>query len=402
MKLRKPKLVHEEAKISKPSQKQNIVNNRKKEIKKKGFDNFNPQQIPIDEYYQLLNERVANVDSQVDKESFGVENNTKYNWNQVKDKFENNESDFWHQRNKNEQEKEEPKQTETKDPKKESMKNNFMAAPDENSLFNKFKKNNEKVHKIKNFPTKPPMGKRDKSQDITRDRSQELKRAKEAKKRLAEERKGFSYEEERKEAKNKKAKMDEIKNKYTKFSRSRSRRRSKSKGTKSCITKIGQNKASSEIQVRPSKAKNPRNKIIRDNNTEIVRGRIRPNKFRKHSPDCTTKCTRDDDLNIGQFLWDDLAYLNKEEAKLQQEILINHKNTVMQVKAVERKHNIDTGIVNTRQIVKQLNNLDPYETMKKYDYRNEDEDQIEESLENLNFLLAQNNKEQGERKKAFK
>lgn len=56
------------------------------------------------------------------------------------------------------------------------------------------------------------------------------------------------------------------------------------------------------------------------------------------------------------------------------------------------KHKIDTKMINTKQMVKQLNGIDPYETMKKFDYNNETEEQIEESLENLNFLLAQNSK----------
>ena len=300
------------------------------------------------------------------------------------------ESDFWHQReNKLGNNKEE------KEPHRESLKNNFMEPENDNSLFSKFRKNKESNPELNHIGSKPPLA-------ANRDRSQELKRAKQAKKKLAEEKKTMSYDEERKEAKSKKARMDEIKNKYTKLSRSRSRKRSNSKGPKSCITKLGKYSAQSEIQINPRKAKNPRNKIIRDSNTEIVQGRMRPNKLRKHSPDDTTKCTREDDLNIGQFLWDDLAYLNKEEAKLQQELLVEHKNTIMQVKAVERKHDIDTGIVNTRQMVKKLNNVDPYETMKKYEYRNETEDQIEESLENLNFLLAQKDKSKGEKKKAYK
>lgn len=40
--------------------------------------------------------------------------------------------------------------------------------------------------------------------------------------------------------------------------------------------------------------------------------------------------------------------------------------------------------------------------MNKFDFKNETEDQIEESLENLNYLLAQNNKSDKAKKKAYK
>ena len=183
--------------------------------------------------------------------------------------------------------------------------------------------------------------------------------------------------------------MDDIKKKYTKVSRSRSRKRSNSKGTKSWITNINKQPPISEIQI-----KNNAQKFngVRDNRTEVSHGIQQRNKFRKLSPDDTTKWTREEDINIDQFLMDDLAYINKEEARLQQEILINHKNTINKVKEVELKHKIDTKMINSKQMVKQLNGLDPYETMKKFDYNNETEEQIEESLENLNFLLAQNSK----------
>jgi hypothetical protein len=239
---------------------------------------------------------------------------------------------------------------------------------------------------------KPPLAGNDKSQERIRTNN--------AAKKLHDNKSILTYDEERKIAKDKKAKMDELKKKYTNISRSRSRKRSNSKGPQSCYTKIN-HVAQSEIQPKPTKLKR-KNKIIRDNQTDVVQGRLRPGKFRKLSPDTTTKCTRDEDINIDQFLLDDLAFINKEEAKLQQEILKDHKETIMKIKAVERKHGIDTGIVNTRQMVKKLNDIDPYETMKKFDFKNETEDQIEESLENLNWLLSQNNKPQGERKKAYR
>lgn len=66
------------------------------------------------------------------------------------------------------------------------------------------------------------------------------------------------------------------------------------------------------------------------------------------------------------------------------------------------KNKIDTRMVSTKQMVKKLNDLDPYETMTKFDLKNETEEQIEESLENLNYLLAQNNKSEKEKKRAYK
>lgn len=99
---------------------------------------------------------------------------------------------------------------------------------------------------------------------------------------------------------------------------------------------------------------------------------------------------------------DDLKFINIQEAKLQKEILEDHKKSIMRVKEIEMKNHIDTKMVNTKQMVKKLNDLDPYETMHKFNYKGETEEQIEESLENLNFLLAQNSKPEAEKKKAYK
>ena len=198
--------------------------------------------------------------------------------------------------------------------------------------------------------------------------------------------------------------MDRVRKQYTKVSRSRSRKRSGSKPAKSCITQVQPGPARSEIQAKPVRQKVQGKGVRRekDTRTELSHGPLRQGKFRKLSPDDTTKCTREEDLNIDQFLMDDLVYINKEEAKLQQEILVDHKNTILKVKAVEMKNKIDTRMVSTKQMVKKLNDLDPYETMTRFDLKNETEEQIEESLENLNYLLAQNNKSEKEKKRAYK
>ena len=73
----------------------------------------------------------------------------------------------------------------------------------------------------------------------------------------------------------------------------------------------------------------------------------------------------------------------------------------MKVKQVEMKHKIDTKMVQAKQMVKKFNNMDPYETVNEYDFSKETEEQIEESLENLNFLLAQNNKSKPKKQKVI-
>lgn len=53
-------------------------------------------------------------------------------------------------------------------------------------------------------------------------------------------------------------------------------------------------------------------------------------KLRKHSPDLTTKCTRDEDINVNDFLIEDFKFLNEEERRLQSELLGIHKTTFVQ------------------------------------------------------------------------
>ena len=90
------------------------------------------------------------------------------------------------------------------------------------NAFSRFKKTQETT----NISSKPPLTKVD--------RNSEIRRANEAAKALAKQPKNvLSYEEERKQAKLNKNKMDDIKKKYTRISRSGSRKRSNSKGAKS-------------------------------------------------------------------------------------------------------------------------------------------------------------------------
>jgi hypothetical protein len=129
-------------------------------------------------------------------------------------------------------------------------------------------------------------------------------------------------------------------------------------------------------------------------------GPLRQGKFRKLSPDATTECTREEDIDISEFLLDDLKFINREEARLQKEILIDHKNSIHRIKAVEMKHGIDGKMISSRQAVKMLNGVDPYETMGKQGEITEEG--LEQSLENLDYLLAQKGKEEGEKRQIYK
>lgn len=54
---------------------------------------------------------------------------------------------------------------------------------------------------------------------------------------------------------------------------------------------------------------------IKSDYTKIQRQRSNSGR-RKKSPGGTTKCTRDEDINIDEFMKDDMRSINKEEEKL--------------------------------------------------------------------------------------
>ena len=60
--------------------------------------------------------------------------------------------------------------------------------------------------------------------------------------------------------------------------------------------------------------------------------------------DKTTKCTRDEDINIEEFMREDMSQLNKEEDQLQREIKQMHLKNIHKHANFNRKHKIDTGI----------------------------------------------------------
>jgi len=128
----------------------------------------------------------------------------------------------------------------------------------------------------------------------------------------------------------------------------------------------GQVKAASQQGVANNKGKKP-----------PVKGGKRPD-----SP--TTKCTRDTDLDVEEFLKDDFELLNKEEAHLQREILNMYQKDIGKVRAVEQKHNINLNYQNTQQYVnKTAPNLPPPQGGV-----SQNEDDLEESLERLDIILA--------------
>ena len=70
----------------------------------------------------------------------------------------------------------------------------------------------------------------------------------------------------------------------------------------------------------------------------------------------TTKCTRDEDINIEEFMKDDLRAINKEEDRLQRELLNIHKSNIHKHHQVVEKFQIDTKIKNTEELVRKLVN----------------------------------------------
>ena len=95
---------------------------------------------------------------------------------------------------------------------------------------------------------------------------------------------------------------------------------------------------------------------------------------------------------------DDLRQINKEEDRLQRELLQIHKKNMTKHDQVVSKNNIDTSIQNTEQLLrklvnapadlKQSSNLPPKSRPSQPGKEDDPlEEQIEESLENLDHLL---------------
>ena len=139
----------------------------------------------------------------------------------------------------------------------------------------------------------------------------------------------LSKEEEARLIKEKRDKIEEIKKRYSKRSSSRggSKKRDNSDGA--------------------SEAKTASTK-----NTKNREG------LRKISPSGgTTLCTRDEDLNIEEFMRADMHEINKEEDKLQREIMNLHLKNLAKHAQVINKNKIDLTIKNTEELVRKILNV---------------------------------------------
>ena len=65
-----------------------------------------------------------------------------------------------------------------------------------------------------------------------------------------------------------------------------------------------------------------------------------------------TKCTRDDELNIEEFMREDMRQINKDEDKLQREIMAIHQKSLGKNARVYTKHRIDTSLKSTEDFLR--------------------------------------------------
>eukprot|EP00347_Sterkiella_histriomuscorum_P024504 403330880 len=171
---------------------------------------------------------------------------------------------------------------------------------------------------------------------------------------------GLSKEEELKQAKDKKAQLDAIKKQYSQVSKPSGSRRAR------------------------SRSKGPSGKS-----------------------ESNTKCTREDDINVEQFMKEDLYSINKQEDKLQREILNLHMKNLHKHHQVVEKNQIDTKIKSTGELVRKIVNLPQNQSQNNQQISNksvisqnqlmrpgvyeQEEDKIMESLDNLDLLLQNKN-----------
>lgn len=144
-------------------------------------NDFTPQQIPIDEYYKMLNERL-NRNEEDDKITFGNKCKNDFCWEDIKNKFINSDSESSANLGNNSSTPVSKGANVDEVTKRSSLKNNFMENNEDASLFNKFKKFKDNQPKaIPQQVSKPPIAKRDVSKDKIR--------ANEAAKKLAQQKK---------------------------------------------------------------------------------------------------------------------------------------------------------------------------------------------------------------------
>ena len=108
-------------------------------------------------------------------------------------------------------------------------------------------------------------------------------------------------------------------------------------------------------------------------------------------------CTRDEDINIEEFMRADMHEINREEDKLQREIMNLHLKNLAKHAQVIQKHKIDVTIKNTQDLVRKILNVQAQtaETKPKLHEKGQakkveqvDEDLLQQSIENLDMLLA--------------
>ena len=65
-------------------------------------------------------------------------------------------------------------------------------------------------------------------------------------------------------------------------------------------------------------------------------------------------CTRDEDINIEEFMREDMNQLNKEEEQLQREIKQMHLKNIGKHAQFVKKHKIDNQVQSTKQMVQRM------------------------------------------------
>lgn len=103
-----------------------------------------------------------------------------------------------------------------------------------------------------------------------------------------------------------------------------------------------------------SRGKKPREDSESDTKTVSAK-QVNLKNQRKVSPSGgTTQCTRDEDLNIEEFMKADMNEINKEEDKLQREIMNIHLKNLAKHAKVVTKNKIDITIKNTEDLVRKI------------------------------------------------
>lgn len=153
-------------------------------------------------------------------------------------------------------------------------------------------------------------------------------------------------------------------------------------------------KATQNVQKRTSQTPNASSnagqgqgqKVIAPKAQQVGAADIRRQQNRRNNsrgkPVKSTVSTRDEDINVDEFLKYDLINVNKQEAELQAELFRLHKQTAKQVKEIEEKYDICTQYKRTNDLInRQI-------TYAGQNVADEPEEDIEQSLVKLEELLS--------------